>query len=54
VQANLERVFQQTARAGLAGYLASLPPAVRADSRNRNRTNVPYLRVDPLVALRYE
>jgi predicted permease len=47
VQANLEGVFQQTARAGLDAYLTSLPPDVRADSRNRNRTEVPHLRVDP-------
>jgi predicted permease len=46
VQANLETVFQHTARAGLGAYLASLPPDVRSDSRNRNRTDVPHLRVD--------
>jgi predicted permease len=46
VQANLESVFQLTARAGLDGYLASLPPAVRAESRNRNRSEVPHLRVE--------
>jgi predicted permease len=46
VQANLESVFQHTARAGLDAYLASLPPDVRSDSRNRSRTDVPHLRVD--------
>ena len=46
VQANLETVFQHTARAGLDTYLASLPADVRSDSRNRNRTEVPHLRVD--------
>jgi predicted permease len=45
-QANLEPVFQHTARAGLDAYLASLPPDVRSDSSNRNRTEVPHLRVD--------
>ena len=43
VQANLENVFQHTARAGLDAYLSSLPPDVRGDSRNRNRTEVPRL-----------
>jgi predicted permease len=46
VQANLEGVFQHTARAGLDTYLASLPVDVRADSRNRNRADVPHLLVD--------
>ena len=46
VQANLESVFQHTARAGLDTYLASLPAETRGDSRNRNRTEVPRLRVD--------
>ena len=46
VQANLEPVFQHTARAGLDAYVASLAPDVRSDSRNRNRTEVPHLRVD--------
>jgi len=44
VQANLESVFQHTARAGLASYLASLSAETR--SRNRNRVEVPRLRVD--------
>jgi predicted permease len=46
VQANLESVFQHSARAGLDTYLASLPAETRRDSRNRNRTEVPRLRVD--------
>jgi predicted permease len=46
VQANLENVFQHTARAGLDTYLASLSAETRGDSRNRNRTEVPRLRVD--------
>jgi predicted permease len=47
VQANLEPVFQHTARAGLDAYLASLPPEVRAESTHRNRRDVPRLRVEP-------
>jgi predicted permease len=46
VQANLENVFQHTARAGLDAYLSSLPPDRRTDSRNRNRTEIPRLLVD--------
>lgn len=46
VQANLETVFQHTARAGLDVYLASLSPEARSNSSNRNRTEVPHLRVD--------
>src|SRR5262249_26301583 len=46
VRANLENVFQHTARAGLDTYLAALPPAMRSDSRNRNRSEVPRLRAD--------
>lgn len=45
VQANLERVFQHTARASMDAHLASLPEAQRTNSNNRNRTNVPYLLV---------
>jgi predicted permease len=45
VQANLESVFQHTARAGLDAYLAALPADVRSDSRNRNRSRVPQLLV---------
>ena len=43
---NLEGVFQQTARAGLTRYLASMPESERGTMRNRNRTEVPRLRVD--------
>jgi len=46
VQANLEGVFRHTARAGLDSYLGSLSDADRSLSRNRNRTDVPDLRVD--------
>jgi predicted permease len=46
VQANLEGVFQQTARAGLNEYLASISESERGTMRNRNRTEVPRLRVD--------
>ncbi|PYV15832.1 MAG: hypothetical protein DMG07_08940, partial [Acidobacteria bacterium] len=47
VQGNLEGVFQHTARAGLDSYLKSLPEKDRATSVNRNRTEVPRLRVEP-------
>jgi predicted permease len=47
VQGNLEGVFQQTARAGLDSYMKSLPEKDRATSGNRNRTEVPRLRVEP-------
>jgi predicted permease len=46
VQANLEGVFQHTARSGLDAYLGSLSAETRATSNNRNRTEVPRLRVD--------
>jgi predicted permease len=45
-QANLEGVFQNTARAGLASYLSSLSDKERAFARNRERTEVPSLRAD--------
>jgi predicted permease len=45
VQGNLEGVFQQTARAGLSTYLASLPDSERSTSNNRNRKEVPHLLV---------
>jgi predicted permease len=45
-QGNLEGVFQATAKAGLSEYLAALSDSARATSNNRNRTGVPYLRVD--------
>jgi predicted permease len=47
VQGNLEGVFRQTARAGLDSYLTGLPDKERASSQNRNRTEVPRLRVEP-------
>ncbi len=43
VEGNLNGVFQQAARAGLAGYLASLPEEERSNSGNRIRTSVPSL-----------
>jgi predicted permease len=46
VHGNLEGVFQQTARAGLSQYLASLSDAERGTMRNRNRSEVPRLRVE--------
>jgi predicted permease len=46
VQANLESVFQHTARAGLDAYLASLAENERSTAVNRNRREVPLLRAD--------
>ncbi len=46
VAGNLEGIFQHTARAGLDTYLASIPDAERSTLRNRNRTEVPQLKVD--------
>jgi len=46
VQGNLEGVFQNAARAGLSQYLASLSETERGTMRNRNRSDVPRLRVD--------
>src|SRR5262245_21644924 len=46
VHGNLEAVFQQTARAGLNEYLTSLSDAERGTMRNRNRSEVPRLRVE--------
>ena len=46
VRGNLGGVFQQTARAGMDTYLASLSPEARALSTNQNRTAVPNLTVD--------
>ena len=46
VQGNLEGVFKNTARTGLDSYLKGLTDAARAESRNRNRTEIPYLLVD--------
>jgi predicted permease len=47
VQGNLESVFQQTARSGLDSYMKSLSDDERGQSGNRNRTEVPRLRVEP-------
>ncbi len=46
VQGNLEGVFQQTAQAGLASYLKSLTDEQRNTLTNRNRTEIPRLRVE--------
>src|SRR5262249_54855015 len=46
VQANLEGVFQRTARAGLDSYLMSLSESARGMSYNRTRTEVPRLIAD--------
>ena len=47
VHGNLETVFQHTARAGMDAYLKSLSDTERATSGNRNRTEIPRLRVEP-------
>ena len=46
VQGNLEGVFQATARAGLDSYMKGLSEAERSTAVNRNRREVPRLRVD--------
>ena len=46
VHGNLETVFQQTARTGLDSYMKSLTDAERSTASNRNRTEVPRLRVE--------
>ena len=46
VQANLEVVFQNTARVHLNSYLTSLTPETRSNSRNRTRSEVPRLLAD--------
>jgi predicted permease len=46
VQANLDPVLQHAARAGLDAYLASLSDTERSTAVNRNRREVPQLRVD--------
>jgi predicted permease len=46
VEGNLGGVFQQTARAGLDGYLKSLSDADRATASNRTRKEIPRLRVE--------
>ena len=45
VQANLEGVFQRTARAGMDAYLKSLSDTERGTTRNRSRREIPQLRV---------
>jgi predicted permease len=47
VQGNLEGVFQSTARAGLDSYLQGLTETERGTSGNRNRTEIPRLRIEP-------
>ena len=47
VKGNLEAVFQNTARAGLAEYIKGLSDKERAASSNQNRTEVPKLLVEP-------
>lgn len=47
VQGNLEGVFQQSARAGLASYMQTLTDEQRRTADNRNRSEVPRLRVEP-------
>ena len=46
VEGNLGEVFRQTAKAGLASHLQSLPESERNNSRNRNRAEVPNLLVE--------
>jgi predicted permease len=45
VQANLETVFENTTHAHLNAYIESLTPEQRETSRNRNRLDVPHLRI---------
>src|SRR4051812_17501255 len=47
VQGNLAAVFKNTARSGFDAYLKSLSDAERSQSGNRDRTQVPELRVEP-------
>jgi predicted permease len=46
VQGNLEGPFQHTARAGLDSYLKSLPEQERTTAVNKNRSQVPRLRIE--------
>ncbi len=46
VHGNLAGVFQQTARGNLDSFLNALPEGERSLSRNRTRSNIPYLAVD--------
>jgi predicted permease len=43
VEGNLAEVFRHEARAGMDAFLATLPPAERDTSPNRNRSEVPHL-----------
>jgi predicted permease len=45
-QATLEPLVQNTARAGLDEYLKALPSEERSTARNRDRTELPHLRVE--------
>ena len=47
VQGNLEGPFQQTARSGLEAYLGGLSEKERGTSVNRDRKEIPRLRVEP-------
>jgi predicted permease len=47
VQGNLEGPFQQTARAGMDSYLKGLSDEERSRAVNRDRKDVPRLRVEP-------
>ncbi len=46
VRANLETMFQNTAKAGLDSFLTKLPEAERNSTRNRNRRLIPTLSVE--------
>src|SRR5262245_8433018 len=46
VRGNLEGIFRETARQGFESYMAGLKEEERSASRNRNRTEIPQLRVD--------
>ncbi|HEY7055960.1 MAG TPA: ABC transporter permease, partial [Vicinamibacterales bacterium] len=46
-QGHLDAVFQRTARAGLDSYMKSLSDTERSTVRNRTRSDVPHLRVEP-------
>jgi predicted permease len=47
VQGNLEGVFQQTARSGMAQHMSGLSDKERGTAVNRTRTEVPRLRAEP-------
>ncbi len=46
VRGNLEGIFRETARQGFESYMADLKEDERNASRNKNRTEIPQLRVD--------